>query len=493
MQVYLFFGIILIPIVGGAILPLFRFRSSRARGMYTLLVCLACSAHTVALLLLRRDESLVLYSIMDGLDIVFRCDSLSCVFAGLLAFLWPLASLYGLEYMEHESGPDRFFAFYTMSLGIAMAIALSGNLFTLYMFYECLTLFTLPLVSHRKDEASIRAARRYVTFSITGAAMAFVGLIFLIHYGDISLFRLGGVLDAESIAGRETLLQWVFFTALIGFGTKAALFPLHAWLPAVSVAPTPVTALLHAVAVVNAGTFAVTRLIYYCFGSAFLAGSPAQTAALCVTCLTVLLGAVQAIREPHFKRRLAWSTVSNLSYMLTGLCLMSPGGMAGGLAHLVCHSLMKITMFWCCGAFMVRTGIEEVRDLRGLGRIMPRTCAFLALGAIALTGIPPLCGFVSKWEILMAAEDTGTFMGHVASAVIITASLATAVYALSTILPLYFRPLNERWKHLDGQRLDPGWRMLLPLGIVACVIIALGVWSRPLITFLRQTGAGTGF
>lgn len=211
-------------------------------------------------------------------------------------------------------------------------MALAGNLFSLYVFYECLTMVTLPLVTHKKDVQSIRAGRKYLIFSISGAALAFIALIFIMHYGVSTDFVLGGVLDMSKVAGHEVVLRLVFLLAFIGFGTKAAVFPMYAWLPAASVAPTPVTALLHAVAVVNAGAYAVIRVIYYSFGASFLYGSVAQIIAVCLACFTILFGSAMAVREQHFKRRLAYSTVSNLSYMLMGAALMTPGGMVGSLS-----------------------------------------------------------------------------------------------------------------------------------------------------------------
>ena len=485
MQPLLICSVILLPLLAGAAIPLFRFRSDRARSIYVEAVVLINSVLT-ALLILNADGKVhTLYTLMDRLDIAFRLDGPGCLFAGLVAFLWPLATLYAFEYMESESRPDAFFAFYTMSMGITIAIAAAANLATLYMFYECLTLVTLPLVSHKKDDASIKAAETYVTFSITGAAMAFVGLIFLLNYGTGAPFTLGGTLNPERIQGSEDVLRWVFLLAFVGFGTKAAIFPMYSWLPKVSVAPTPVTALLHAVAVVNAGTFAVLRLIYYSYGTELLRGSLPQTLALLLACFTLLLAAVKAVREPHLKRRLAYSTVSNLSYMLTGLCLMTPSGMTGGLAHLIMHSVIKICLFWCAGAILVRTRCAYVQDLRGFHRQMPATTAAFAIGAVALSGIPPLCGFTSKWILLSAARETGGWLGIIAMTALIIASLMSAVYALTPAFVMYFRPLNSGLRALEGRRLDPGWRMKFPLFVMVILMLVLGVAASPLLGWIR--------
>ena len=485
---------LLLPLLGGAVLPLFHFRTVKKRAIYVESVVCLTSVLVWVLLLTRQNTAYPLYTLMDGLTLTFRVDGLSCVFAGLVSLLWPLASLYGFEYMTHEERPNHFFAFYTMSYAVTLAVALSGSLFTLYVFYECLTLITLPLVTHKQDSASARAGRKYLTFSITGAAMAFVALVFVHHYGHGTDFVLGGVLDAAEVAGHETLLRWMFLLAFVGFGTKAAVFPMYAWLPAASVAPTPVTALLHAVAVVNTGAFAVLRVIYYSFGTDFLRGGAPQAIALVLACVTIVFGSGMAVKEQHFKRRLAYSTVSNLSYMLLGAALMTPDGMVGSLSHLIIHGVMKITLFYCAGAVLVRTGREYVQDLRGYSRLMPKTCAVYTLAAAALVGTPPLCGFVSKWNLLTAASSAGGWMGVLAMVALILSAVLTAVYALGPAFLMYFRPLNaEIAAQVGGEKRDPGWMMLLPFGVLAVAMVVLGLWSQPLIAFLRSVALGSIF
>ena len=487
---------LLLPLLGGAVLPLFRFDSVKRRGIYVEAVVIATSILMWVLLLTRTETRytlLHLYHMEGALDISFRVDGMACVFAGLVSLLWPIASLYAFEYMQHEERPNTFFCFYTMSYAITLAVALSANLFTLYIFYECLTLITLPLVVHKQDAKSALAGRKYLTFSISGAALAFIALVCVIHFGATNDFILGGVLDPAKMAGYETVLRWVFLLAFVGFGVKAAIFPLHAWLPLASVAPTPVTALLHAVAVVNTGAYAVLRVIYYSFGRDFLFGSLPQMIAIGLACATILYGSAMSVKEPHFKRRLAYSTISNLSYMLIGAALMTPAGMVGSLSHLVIHGVIKITLFYCAGAILVRTGAEYVTDLRGYAKIMPVTCAVFTLGAVALVGIPPLSGFVSKWNLLTAAADTGLAMGIVAIATLIISAILTAIYLFTAAMPMYFRPLNAEYAALSGQNRDPSWAMLAPFGILCAAIIGLGLWSQPLVTFLRNVAAGLTF
>ena len=483
---------LLVPLISGALLPLFRFKTLKSRGIYVEAAVILTSILTWVLLLTRSDARIDLFTIMDGLTLSFKVDGMSCIFAGLVSILWPLASLYGFEYMTHEERPNTFFAFYTMTYAVTLAVAMAANLFTLYVFYECLTLITLPLVVHKQDAKSIRAGRKYLYYSISGAAMAFIALVFTLHYGATTDFTLGGILDMTKVAGHEHVLHLVFLLAFIGFGTKAAVFPMFAWLPAASVAPTPVTALLHAVAVVNAGAYAVLRVIYYAFGADFLYGTAAQTIALAIACFTIVFGSAMAVKEQHFKRRLAYSTISNLSYMLMGAALMTPSGMVGSLSHLVCHGLMKITLFYCAGAILVRTDQEYVQDLRGFGKVMPFTCGVMLISSVAMVGIPPLAGFVSKWNLLTAAADTGLAMGTVSVAALIISAVLTAIYLFTVAMPMYFRPLNEGVSFSQENR-DPSWMMKLPLFILTLLVIGVGLFSQPLITFLRQIASGVIF
>ena len=488
----LIFLTLLVPLLGGAAMAFIRFPHGKARAIYVESVVCLTSLMVLSLLLTRTEETVILYHLIDKLPLAFRLDGTACTFAGLVAVLWPIASLYAFEYMKHEERENSFLSWYTMSYAATLAVAFSANLFTLYVFYECLTLITLPLVIHKKDALSIRAGRKYLLYSITGAALAFIALIVLFFISGTTDFTLGGVLTAELAASHTTMIPVAFLLAFVGFGTKAAVFPMHAWLPAASVAPTPVTALLHAVAVVNTGAFAVLRVIYFSFGADFLRGTWGQTAALLLACVTIVFGSSMAVKEQHLKRRLAWSTISNLSYMLMGAALMSPAGMVGSLSHMVIHGVTKITLFYCAGAILVRTGKEYIQDVRGYAKLMPVTCAAFVVAGLSLVGTPPLAGFVSKFNLLTAAADAGV-LGVIAIASLIISAILTAIYLFTVIGPMYFRPLNADMAHLADFNRDPNWMMLVPFALLMVMIIALGLWSAPLVTFLRNVAAGLTF
>ena len=308
------------------------------------------------------------------------------------------------------------------------------------------------------------------------AAFAFSAMIVLSVYGSGD-FALGGA----AFGGMPGIVRKLaFLAAFFGFGVKAAVFPLHVWLPRASAAPTPVTALLHAVAVVNAGVFAVLRMIYDVFGADGLAGTWAQSIALAAGVVTIVFGAVMAVRDTHVKRKLAYSTVSNLGYMLLGASLMRASGLRGALMHLVCHGLMKMGLFFCIGAVMVQTGKREVWEMRGLARRMPATFGFFVFSAVALMGIPPLCGFVSKFYLAGAALELGGAWAWIGVGALLLSTVLTAIYQLSVLLPAFFLPAEG-----EAGRCDPGWRMLLPLAVLAAAVLLVGVHPQPLVEALR--------
>lgn len=468
----------LTPLLGGLILPYLKIKTRKMRTAYVEAITLLTSLLVLRLLFIGAEPTtLIHYS--KSFRLTFGLDGMGKVFLGLMAFLWPLAALYASEYMEHEEREDKFFSFYTMTYGVMIIFCCTANLFTMYVLFECITLITLPLVWHKKDAKSIRAARAYIRYSIGCAAFAFAAMILLSVYGSGS-FQTGGIIREMP----RQLANLTFLAAFFGFGVKAAVFPLCAWLPRASAAPTPVTALLHAVAVVNAGVFAVLRVIYHVFGTELLRGSWAQTIALSFSAATIIFGAWMAVRDTHVKRKLAYSTVSNLGYMLLGASLMTTDGMTGSLAHMVCHGIMKILLFFCIGAVMVKTGRTQVFQMRGLARRMPLTFTFFVVGAIALMGIPPLCGFISKYHLVNAAVAAGGTWAWLGTFCLLLSSLLTAVYTLSMLLPAFFLPMDN-----DAElpkRCDPGLRMLLPFALIAAACLLLGVYSEPLMQVLRS-------
>ena len=480
---------VLLPALSGAFLPLWRFKKRLYREIYVETAVLLTSLLVLCLLLRRPEGSLTVFRLTDKLHIVLAFDGLTGVFAGLVAFLWPLSTLYAFEYIKHEGGDDRFFAFYTVSYGVTLGIAQSANLITLYLFYELLTLATLPLVMHTGDRRSVRAGMKYLGFSIGGAACAFLGLIVLYSYGDPSLtFTYGGFMGDGM--PRRTLVLAAYLLCFFGFGVKAAVFPFHAWLPSAGVAPTPVTALLHAVAVVKAGAFAVMRVTFFCFGASLLNGTWAQYTVMAFAVFTIVFGSAMALREQHLKRRLAYSTVSNLSYILFGVTLMTPAGLAGALSHMLFHGVMKITLFFCAGAVMYKTHREFVPELTGLGRYMPVTFTAFAVASAALVGVPLLPGFLSKWNLATAALAEGGPLPLLGVAALLLSAILTACYLFTPVVNAFFPPVGEGGHGLEMAR-DPNWYMKLPFVILMIAMLALGIGSKGLLELLSRIAAGT--
>ena len=481
---------VFLPIVFGLAMLAVQPKSREGREWATECVTIATSLIVLYALINRSAEPTVLVYLMQDMPIAFHMDGLSAFFAALVAFLWPLATLYGFEYMEHEGGENHFFALYTITYGVTLGISTAANIMTMYIFYEFLTLCTLPLVMHGTSRESVKAGHQYMIYSFFGAAIGFIGVMIIVAFGDGGAFAMGGVLS-EAFAGEHPLLLRLgYLSAFLGFGVKAAIFPMHAWLPKASVAPTPVTALLHAVAVVKSGVFAIMRVTFFSFGAHLLRGTWAQHIAMLLAVMTIVYGSTMAVREHHFKRRLAYSTISNLSYIVLAACLMTAEGLTAALAHMVFHALMKITLFFCAGAVLVKTHRTQIESLRGLVNIMPFITGVYTVAALALMGTPLLPGFVSKWMIGMAAVADGYFMGYAGVAAILISAVLTAIYLMSVAFFMIFRPLEDT-KGLNVERnYDPTWKMKLPLAILTIAIVLCGIFSNNIIQMLAAVSAG---
>ena len=435
---------ILLPVLGAVALFIWRPRDVRACHALTMTATLATSACVAWCIFTPGAHPITLLKLSDLLSISFKLDGLGRVFGGLVAFLWPLSTLYAFEYMAHEGGENHFFGFYLLSYAVTLGIAFAEDLMTLYIFYELLTLATLFLVMHGMKPQAVYAGRKYVYYSLGGAAMAFLALATVMYFSGNSNFVAGGI---------------------------------------------PVSALLHAVAVVKAGAFAVIRLSHYCFSPDLMRGTWAQTVCLIVAMFSIVFGSAMAVRERHMKRRLAYSTMSNLSYVLLGALMLTPEGLQGGLLHMVYHAIMKICLFSCVGAMMIRTGKSYVGEMRGMSRVMPFTMAVFLFCGIELVGIPPFVGFQSKWALATAALSANGALGVAAVVVLIVSAVLTSIYMLAPAVSAYAMPLSPD-SGLEGKRLDPGWRMQLPLILLVIVMLILVFASAPLADYLGQVAAG---
>lgn len=485
----LMIGAVLLPVLGSIPVFLFPWRNRGAMRVY--LEILVCAVSLLVGYLLMRGPSapFTVVTFTGSLTIQFKIDGLSTVFAGMIAVLWPFATLYSFEYMRGEPRERSFFLFYTMTYGVTLGIAMAGNLLTLYFFYELLTLVTVPLVMQTLTREAILASRKYLYYSLGGAAFAFIGLIFVIIYGSSMDFVYGGVLDLAKVGERANILRLIYVFAFCGFGVKAALCPFNSWLPQAGVAPTPVTALLHAVAVVKSGAFAIMRLTYYSYGTEFLRGTWAQDVVMTLTIITIVYGCSRAVKETHLKRRLAYSTISNLSYILFGVSLMTPAGLMGGLTHMIFHAFIKICSFFCVGAIMHENGRNYVHELDGFARKMPKVFACFTVSALALMGVPGMAGFISKWYLAKAAVSTENPLAYLGVAALLISALLTAIYMMTIVIRAYFPPRDFDYGTI-AQVKDAKPLMWLPLLFFVIVILLFGVDSRIVTGFLGEVAAG---
>ena len=455
---------ILLPFAGGVCLPVFRIRSDRAVCRFTMAVTLLASLAVWAAILFCGEQALLIVSLAERLHFVLRLDGMGRFFAGIVATLWPLTTLYAFEYLEADTRKRPFFVYFLLSYGATLGVCMAGNLFSLYCFYELLTLSTVPLVLHTQTPEALRATRTYLSISIGGGAFVFLSIVYLV-------FR-----HAPLVA--DFGAQFFYLLGFFGFAVKAAVFPLHVWLPKASVAPTPVTALLHAVAVVKAGVFAIIRLTWYSYGPSLLRGTVAQTVALCFVIFTIVFGSAMAAKERHFKRRMAYSTVANLSYILFGVLLLSPEGLTAGMLHMAFHAELKILLFFCVGIVMEKTGRVWLHELDGLGKRMPITFGCFAVGALGLTGIPPFAGFVSKWNLLVAGMGGDTWLSWTGAAALLVSAFLTAVYCLTPLRRAFFPDKAADLSGLSAAK-DPGWRMTAPTLFLAAGVLVTGLLSGP--------------
>ncbi|MBP3398694.1 MAG: hypothetical protein J6K75_02935 [Erysipelotrichaceae bacterium] len=485
---YLMMIAIAFPIIWGACLPLLHYKEAdrSSRNKYALTGTLITSALVLLnVFIFKSNTGFQLIQLTDKMSIVFDVDALSCVFLCLIAILWPLAVLYAGEYMHHEGKENKFFSFYLMTYGIVIGLACSANLITFYLLYECLTFATIPLVMHAMNRRAIKAGRKYFMYSIAGAATAFVGIMFLVNYGTSLDFIYGGTLDLVKIGSQQNLILFGYILTFFGFGVKAAVFPFHGWLPSAGVAPTPVTALLHAVAVVKAGVFAIMRVTYYSFGAAFLSGTWAQSIVLSFACFTIVFGSVCAWKQQHLKKRFAYSTISNLSYILLGVGMMNAQGLCAGLAHMLIHGIMKICLFFCVGVVMEKTHREYVPEIEGMGRVMPITFGCFTIGSLSLSGIPLFAGFISKAALGTAAVSSGLPLGLAGLCALLISAVLTAAYTFEIVIKAFFPSKGFNTRHLREFK-DPSWQMKTPLIVLSILMILIGLHSTELMNLLSK-------
>ena len=429
---------LLLPLVGAlAILALHR--SPNLRESATLLTGVALFGVVASLagpVMNGARPTLTVLEMFPGLGVTFTLEPLGMLFALVASGLWIVTSVYSIGYMRahHEANQTRYYVSFAVSIFGAMGVALAGNVLTLFVFYEVLTLATYPLVSHAGTEKAMKGARTYLTVLMsTSVGLLLLAVVWTWVVAGTLDFTDGGILAGKASDGVVLALLLLY-----AFGTgKAAIMPVHRWLPAAMVAPTPVSALLHAVAVVKAGVFTVLKVVVYVFGLDLLTATGANLWLMYAAGITILLASLIAMQQDNLKRRLAYSTVSQLSYIVLGAATANALGVIGGGMHIAMHAFGKITLFFCAGAIYVATHKTEISDMRGLGRSMPFTMGAFAIGALSVIGLPPAGGTWSKWYLALAAADTGQV---VFVAVLMISSLLNIAYLLPIPVRGFFSP-----------------------------------------------------
>ena len=421
-----------------------------------------------------------LFELAPGISLALKADPLGLSFALSASLLWILTSFYSIGYMRslEEHNQTRYFASFAVCLSATMGIAFSANLLTFLIFYEVLTIATYPLVIHKETAEARSAGRKYLAFLLS-AGVALLLAVALTQMGTGSLdFRAGGFLS-PSIGQGNLLALFVLF--LVGVGAKSGLMPFHSWLPSAMIAPTPVSALLHAVAVVKAGVFGFARVVGYVFGPQLTAEIGAATLVGFLAGATIIIASLLAMAQDNLKRRLAYSTIGHLSYVVLGTVLFAPAAWLGGLFHITTHAAMKITLFFCAGAIYAKTGRENISELDGIAKQMPFTMGAFAIGSLGLAGLPPVGGFLSKWFLAQGTVEAGQ---PVLLGVLLLSGLLNAGYFFPIVVRAFFKSSKDFIRFDEASPL-----MLIPLVFTAAFALLLGVYPDGIFRFYSLASA----
>lgn len=481
-------GALISPLLG-ALLVGFTGKRPNLREAMTALSSLATLGFVVALLpaVLRGEAPAVDgVEMLPGVNLALRLEPLGMLYALVAAGLWPVTSMYAVGYMRghHEPHQTRFFVCFALAIFAALGIAFAANLGTLFLFYEVLTLSTYPLVTHNQDAEARRAGRVYLGILLSTSVGLLLFAIAWTYFAAGTLdFRVGGILDGHV---HEAMLPLLLGLYAYGCG-KAALMPLHRWLPNAMVAPTPVSALLHAVAVVKAGVFAILKIVVYVFGLDLLTRTGASVWLMWVAAFTLTMGSLIAFTKDNLKARLAYSTIAQLAYIVLGAALANHDGVLGAGLHIATHAVGKITLFFCAGAIMVAAHKKNVSDLDGIGRRMPLTMVAFFIASLSIIGLPPLGGSWSKWLIALGAAD-----GHaIFIAVLMISSLLNIGYLIPIPIRAFFFPEKSHaghghssHEHSLHEHGEAPWMCVVPLCITAAACIALFFFADAIVTLL---------
>ena len=480
--------LLIVPILIPAVFSLFTlvikkmFKNRNFRQVYVFLVLLA--TFLMNIIVLKRGGSLLLFNLTQTLPIRLRVDEMTILFNTLVSFMWLIVGLFSFEYMKHEDNNESFYLFYLLTEATLLGLGMAANFITLYVFYEFMTFLSIPLVLHSRTKEAISGGLKYLFYSIFGASLVLIGFFFMNYYGDIEFVK-GGTLIAGRIANNENILRLVFFFTIVGFGVKAGLFPLHGWLTtAHPVAPAPASAVLSGV-ITKAGVLGIIRVIFYQVGVDFIKGTWVQYGFMGLTLITIFMGSMMAFKENLLKKRLAYSSVSQVSYVLFGLSTLTQIGFVGALLQVVFHSITKNLLFMSAGSIIYKTHKTKVDELKGIGKGMPIVMWCFTIGGLALVGVPPLTGFVSKWYLAMGSLATKiNIFSWLGPVVLLISALLTAGYLITISINAFFPGADFDYSKV--KKVEPNLYMLIPLLILACACVVCGAYAKPFIDFFTK-------
>ena len=466
---------ILFPALAGTIVSVLRPHEKVRNTCYAVIVLLA---DVLCILALRSGEHITFLTLSENLHMAFAPDRLGTVFLAAVMILYTAVCFYSFEYMKMEERVEMFFTFYFLSFTALIAVCLASNLLTLYFCFEMLTLLSMPMVLHELTKDAVSAGLKYLFYSIAGALMGLLAVFFVYYFtsGNAEFVK-GGFLDPAKIAGRENLMLIGTMIGISGFGTKAGLYPMHGWLPtAHPIAPAPASSLLSGI-IAKAGVIAVIRLVYYSVGTDLIRGTWVQYAWMTLAMLTIFMGSMMAYREHNLKKRLAYSTVSQISYILLSLSFLSEEGMQGALLHVLSHASSKGCLFLCAGVLIYKLGKRRVEELKGVGKLMPVTMLCFTVASLSLVGLPTMGGFPSKWVIAPASLHHGLGLYAVLPPVILLISaLLTAGYLLTVVVDAFFPGGGFETEEKAGSA-EPSPLMTVPMICLCVVALAVGIFG----------------
>ncbi len=474
---------ILLPFIGALVLYFGKLKNRNVLNI----IAFAISAVVFVLsttICFTNSLRIELFQIAKDITVLLKADIISKFFAVIISCVFTIISVFSYKYLTIEENEKKFHSFYLLTLTMLMALCYAGNLTTMYLAFELVTLCSMPLVMHSRTQESIKAALKYLYYSLGGAFVGLIGIFFMVYFSTGSdEFVLGGFLDTVKVQDYGSLMQVVIFITLIGFGVKTGVFPFQGWLPtAHPVAPSPASAVLSGI-VTKAGVIAIIRIVYFSIGSAFIKDTWVQYAWISIILFTIFMGSSMALIQKNFKKRLAYSTVSQVSYIVLGIAMLNEEALSGSFLHIASHALIKVGLFLVAGAIILYTEKHEVDELEGIGKQLPVTMICYTVLSLGLIGIPPAGAFVSKWYLAIGSIDSGlNVLDYLAPAVLLISAILTAAY----LLPIAVRAFIVKDKSVVLEKKQESLYTTIPLVVLTILSTCVGLFADRIVEIVKN-------